>query len=401
MAVLVGPIRADFDINDTQYGLIQGFYFGVIYTLLSIPIGYLADRKSRRNIIGIGVFVWSAMTCFCGFAKSFTTLCIARMGVGIGEAALSPPAHSMLSDSYDKSQLPRSLSLFTLGIPIGFGLSYIIGIKVFNLFDQGVLQFAFLEGFKSWQLTFFAVGVPGLLLALLVFTLKEPIRKTTITQQGSDSFAAAFNYVWLHKRLYFGAFFGISMLSILGYGTLSWFLEAMVRKFDADKTVLSNQFGQALIVLGSLGTIAGGWLTSYLQRKGVADAGYKMIMWVALLWLIPGIAAPLMPTADLAMLMIMPVLFLFNSYFGAAIAALYFVTPNHMRAQVSAMLLFVSNLLGSGLSPVIVGAFTDYVFMDEMKLYCAISLLTAIFAPLSALLVWWGLASYKKAQQMG
>ena len=331
------------------------------------------------------------------------SLCVARMGVGIGEAALSPPAHSLLSDSYKAEHLPRALALFTLGIPLGFGLSYIIGTHVYNYFDQNQFSYEWIQGFKSWQLTFFAVGVPGILLALLVFTIKEPVRKhlpnNADQQSGTSGFAEAFAFVGKEYRLYLGAFLGISMLSILGYGTLSWFLEAMVRKFDADKTQLSNQFGTSLMVLGSIGTICGGWLASALQKKGEPEAGYKLILWVALLWLVPGIAAPLMPTQDLAMLTILPVLFLFNAYFGAAIASLYFVTPNPFRAQMSAMLLFLSNLLGSGLSPVIVGAFTDYIFMEEIKLYASISLLSAIFAPLSAMFVIWGLPAYRRRQQ--
>jgi MFS family permease len=418
MSILVGPIKAEFGISDFQFGLLQGLFFSVFYTFLGLPIGRLADRYSRRWIVTLGVGFWSVMTCACGFAKSFPVLAFARMGVGLGEAALSPPAHSLLSDYFSEKRLPMALAVFTLGITIGGGMAYMLGGWVYAAAVDGVFEAVPILGrLKPWQMTFILVGLPGFIVCLLMMTIKEPPRTRLLSGKQGKAFKSAadanhgghiegsetwlsvsevFSFLLRNRRLYFSLFFAIALLSVLGYGYMSWFVEFMLRHFSVDRKSIGFDFGVMFIVFGSLGALWGGWIAGYLQRKGYRDANMRLVMLVSLCWIFPGVLGPLVPDERWALWAAAPALFFLNSYFGVAIAALQLVTPNQLRAQVSAMLLFMTNLLGLGLGPVLVGLFSDHVFSGPMSLAYALSFLAVLCCPLAALLVWYGLPAYRR-----
>ena len=403
MAVLIGPIREDFAINDTQFGLLHGLAFALLYTTVGLPIARLADTKSRRNIITLGVFFWSLMTCWCGVAKSFTGLFFARMGVGLGEAALSPPAWSMIADLFSPKRLPIAMSLLTMGVPIGAGMAFIVGGWVYGYFiaaDPVILPIVGQLG--AWQLTFIAVGIPGFLVVLLLLPIREPIRMGKLQSAGEVdppqlSIPEVLAYVKSRKQLYGTIFGSISLLTILGYATMTWYLESMIRSFGAEREVLGPQMGQMFIIAGIAGALSGGWFASYLQNKGYRDANMRIIVIAAILWIIPGVLAPLAPNAEIGLWAISPVLFLLSSYIGVAIAGLQLVTPNQMRSQLSAVLVLTTNLVGLGLGPVIVGFFTDFVFGNEADLRYSLSLLAAIACPLAAIWAGVGLKHYRAA----
>lgn len=388
MAVLIGPIRSDLAISDTQIGLLHGTAFTIFYVIVGLPIARLADRSSRRMVISIGVFFWSLMTCLCGFAKSFASLFVIRMGVGVGEAALSPPTHSLLADTFSARRLPLALAVFSLGIPVGSGLAFIIGGWVYGLFTElGSLAVPGIGELRPWQLTFIAVGLPGFLIGLMLLLIKEPARKELHSDADTRAEIPAkeiLKYIWQRRALYSAPFISISLLGILGYGTMTWYLEFMVRSFGVERSVVGPQFGMLFIVAGGLGTLGGGFFVGWLARRGYRDANFRIIMLTALAWLVPAVAGPLMPTAELALWSVTPTLFLFNFYFGGAFAGLQLVTPNRMRAQVSAGLLFVVNIAGLGLGPLIIGLMTNYLFGDESKLNYSLSLVALIVCPLAA-----------------
>ena len=384
MAILVGPIRKSFDISDFQYGLVHGLAFTLFYTLLGLPIGRLADRGNRRTIIGVGVLFWSAMTCACGLARGFGGLFAARMGVGVGEAALSPPAHSLLSDLFPANALPRAMSVFTLGITIGGGMAYMIGGWVLGAVGESELSLPFFGALAPWQLTFILVGLPGFVVGALVWTIVEPARHGRMqVQDQAPSIGAVLRYFRQHARVY-GAIIGsVSMLSVLGYGTITWYVEMLIRRFGVTASEVGPTFGWIFVVAGSLGAIAGGVLSERMGRRH-RDAGLRVVVVAALLWLFPGIAGPLMPSSEAALMVAIPILFLMSSYFGPAIAALQTETPNEMRAVASALLLFSANLFGLGLGPPLVGALTTHVLGGDQTLPLALALLAAVFAPLAA-----------------
>jgi MFS family permease len=384
MAILVGPIRASFEITDFQYGLLHGLAFTLFYTVLGLPIGRLADRGSRRTIIGVGVLFWSAMTCACGLVRGFTGLFVTRMGVGVGEAALSPPAHSLLSDLFPARVLPRAMSIFTLGITIGGGMAYMIGGWVLGAVGDAAVSLPGIGTLAPWQLTFILVGLPGFVVGALVWTIREPARHGRAHSDGDAvSVRDVLRYFRAHARLY-GAILGsVSLLSVLGYGTITWYVEMLIRRFGLEASEVGPTFGWIFIAAGSVGALTGGVVAERLGRR-FADANLRVVVLAALLWVAPGVAGPLMPTPGLALMMAVPILFLMSSYFGPAIAALQTATPNEMRAVASALLLFSANLFGLGLGPPVVGALTTHVLGGDQTLHVALALLAAVFAPLAA-----------------
>ncbi len=306
MAVLVGPIRADFDISDFQYSLLHGFAFSMFYIFLGLPIARLADRGSRKSIIAIGVFFWSVMTCLCGAAQSFKMLFVARMGVGVGEAALSPPAYSLLSDYFSRDALPRAMAIYTLGITLGGGLAYIVGGAVYEYFlVHGAVALPLLGELRPWQMTFAVVGLPGFALVALLSLMVEPPRKGD-SSTGSDN-TEAYSVGAVGQRLrsnwqaYSSLILGVSLLSVLGYGTMAWYPEFLVRNHGMDRAEAGSMFGLIFIIAGSVGTILGGWSVRPLLQRGYSDASVRIVMWIAIIWMIPAAIGPMLPTGTLAL----------------------------------------------------------------------------------------------------
>ncbi len=403
MAVLIGPIRAQFDISDFQYSVLHGFAFSMFYIALGLPIARLADRHSRKWIITTGILLWSIMTCLCGVTKSFTGLFLARIGVGVGEAALSPPAYSLLSDLFTPEKLPRAMAIYTLGITLGGGLAYIVGGAIYQHFEaSGGTTLPLIGRVQAWQITFIAVGLPGLLVAGLLSLMKEPKRPTANTKSNNSdnpnpSLGEVAQQLHHHWRAYLGLIGSMSMLAILGYGTMAWFPEFMMRTFNADRAVVGGQFGMLFIVAGSLGALAGGWSVKPLADRGFTDAPMRVILTCALLWFVPATLGPLSPSPALALFAAAPIIFFLNAYFGVGIAGVQLITPPPMRAQISALMLFFTNLFGLAFGPSAVALITDFVFADDLALRYALALLPAIVCPLAAALVWQGMGDYRRS----
>lgn len=225
LTLLVGPIRADLNLSDSEMSLLMGFAFSLLFAIAGLPIGRLSDRKSRRNIIAIGIACWCAMTAACGFAKNFTHLFMARMGVGIGEAALSPAAFSLIADRFPPNRRAFATSVYHLGYPIGAGVAMILGgILIGTLSDLGPQTLGFLGTFSPWQLTFMIVGIPGLLVIGLIYTFTEPERKGLMKIDGKTvdatlSLSDLFQFLAKRWQVYSVHFGAVSLLGLLAIGT--------------------------------------------------------------------------------------------------------------------------------------------------------------------------------------
>jgi MFS family permease len=400
MAVLIGPIRADFAISDFQYSLLHGFAFSMFYIFLGLPIARLADRGSRKWVVTAGVFFWSLMTCLCGVTRSFSTLFLARVGVGVGEAALSPPAYSLLSDYFSEDSLPRAMAVYTLGITVGGGLAYIIGGGVYEYFtEHGALSLPVLGDLRPWQTTFVIVGLPGFFLVLMLSLMSEPPRRGA---PATDySLAEVKTHLRLHWQAYGSLIMGVSLLAVLGYGTMAWYPEFLVRSHGMNRAEAGSQFGLIFIIAGSAGTLLGGFSARPLRARGYPDASMRLIVWIAVLWLVPATLGPLFTESNLALWAAVPIVFFLNSYFALAISALQNITPNRMRAQVSALMLFMTNLFGLALGPSAIAALTDFVFASDADLAYSLSLLPVLVCPLAAATLAWGLKYYRAALLVG
>lgn len=395
MAVLVGPIQADLGISDFRFSLLHGAAFAVFYTVMGLPIARWADRGNRVRIIALGVAFWSLMTVLCGFARQYTSLFLARMGVGLGEAALSPPAHSLLSDYYSREQLPMALAIYTLGITLGGGLAYSLGAWVYAALDGQVFAWMGMS-WQPWQLTFVIIGAPGLILALLLALLREPVRRgRQVASETVLPLRDTLLFLRRHAGLYGFGFAGIALLSILGYGVLTWLVAFLQRSYGMPLEEAGARFGPIYMLAGSAGVLMGGFYATWLQKRH-ADAGLRTVVHVAWLALPPAVLAFLMPSADSSLVMLAVLVFLLNAYFGVSIAAFQTVTPNELRAQVSALFLFVTNLAGLALGPALVAALTDFVFQNAADLRYALALTGAVLTPLAALLVTASLKEYRR-----
>ncbi len=399
MAVLIGPIREDFAISDFQYSLLHGFAFSMFYIVLGLPIARLADRGSRKWVITAGVFFWSLMTCLCGVARSFGALFLARVGVGVGEAALSPPAYSLLSDFFDSAELPRALAIYTLGITVGGGLAYMVGGAVFDYFSvHGALIVPVIGELRPWQTTFVIVGVPGFLLVVLLSLMVEPERRGVLTATAAGySLAEIGAQLRGHWRAYGSLIVAVSLLAVLGYGTMAWYPEFLVRNHGLSRSQAGSQFGAIFIIAGSAGTLLAGFSAKPLLARGYADADMRLILWISLLWLPPAALGPMFASSEWALWLAIPIVFFLNSYFALAIAALQGITPNRMRAQISALMLFMTNLFGLAIGPSAVAAITDFGFGDDAALAKSLGILPLLVCPLAALLLAYGLSHYRAA----
>ena len=401
--LLVDPIRQDLGLSDTQISLLQGMAFAIFYTIMGIPIARLADVANRRLIIGIGVFLWSLMTCACGLAKSFIQLFAARVGVGIGEAALSPSAYSLISDYFPTDKVTRAIAVYTGGSFLGAGLAYIIGGFVVDYVTSiGSIQLPFVGPVRTWQMAFVVVGLPGVILAALIFTLREPARKGVLAihpgaKLKSIPIKTVLAFLRGHWRTYVSHNVGVSIFVIMAYAILSWTPAFFIRVHGWTAGEVGVIYGSILLVFGTSGVVGAGWMSEALLRRGYKDASLRVIIFGALCSTPFAIAALLVSNEWLALALMAPLTFLWSLPHGIAPAALQPITPNQMRAQVSAIYMFSVNMLGLGLGPTLVALFTDYVYGEPELVGYSLATVAAITGPLSAVILVMGLKHYRRS----
>jgi MFS family permease len=381
IALLIGPMERDMHLSDTQVGLMGGLGFALLYTFLGLPIARLADRHSRRGIIAVGVLIWSFMATACGLARTAVQLFFARMGVGVGEAALSPSAYSMITDSFPRSKLGKAFGVYNIGITVGAGIALLVGgIVVKQVAAAGSsFELPILGTVRGWQMVFIVTGLPGAVLPLLLLTFREP-RRTGLLIAASGrtvepvrpSIGEVLRYVWKNKAFYGLHFVGIALLALAGYSVGVWLPESIKRVFPVSSADVSEVLGTSTIIMNSLGMIGAGVLSDRLTRAGRSDAPIIVALISATGIAIFACLPPFMPTLHLVWVSFFVSGLTFNAYNTVGTLAINQVTPNQFRAQVSSVYLFVVNALGLGVGPTLVGWITDHVLHDPAKLRYAL-----------------------------
>jgi MFS family permease len=389
--LLVQPIRADLGISDTQFSYLTGFAFVIMYSIAGVPVGWMVDRWSRRGLIALGVSAWSAMTALCGFSASYAQLFAARVGVGVGEATLSPAAYSLVGDYFRSDQLARALSVFALGVPIGSGLALTIGGPlVQSLTAAGPLHLPLIGLTKPWHAVFLAIGLPGFLLSILMLiAVREPPRRASLLEGRETApprFAEVIRYIWTHRRVYAPMFWGQGLVALFAYGAASWYPSYLqrVQGFTIGKAGLF--LGLATASLGILGSICSGMLSDRLVARDRLDGHLQVGMIYALGLLMCGVAGPLAPARWLSITLISATAFFAFTWLGSCVALVQLVTPNRMRGQVSAVYLFFINLLAMGLGSTSVAIVTDHVFGNDKRVGWSLALVATV-SNLAALIV--------------
>lgn len=388
LALLVEPVKRDMAITDTEFSLLTGLAFTFFYTIMGIPFGWLADRGSRRNLIVVSMVCWSAMTAACGMANSFAMLFLARIGVGVGEAGLSPAAYSMIADSFPPVKRARPLGVYAMGAIAGVGLAFIIGgavIKWANSAPPAVLPF--LGELKTWQLAFLIVSIPGPLLALAMLSVREPGRHETVlaVNEVELSFRSFLRQRWV---LFSQLAAGYSLIGVSIAAYLMWTPAFMMRSYGWEVSRVGAVYGAILLVFSSGGILAGGWWADRLAMKGIKDAVLRVAIAGGTLALPFAVAAPFAPTGELAMSIVAMMSFMFGLTQGLPAASFQAIAPNRLRARVMALYLLVGNIIAFTVGPTGVALISDYLLRDPAKIGIATALLSAAMVPLGVLAIW-------------
>lgn len=374
LGLLVEPIKADLGISDTQMSYLMGFSFALFYTLFGIPIGRLADSKSRRAIIAAALGFWSLMTAGCGIVTRYWHFVLMRMGVGVGEGALSPSAFSLIADYFPKERLATAVSLYSTGIYFGGGLAFVLVAQIIGAASGSEGYVLPLIGeIRPWQVVFFAIGLPGIAATSLLLTVREPIRRGVKHLRRPDGSLQPVQaplrdvgrYLTANRRTILCHNLGFALLAFSAYGASSWIPAFMIRTHGWTEQRVGNAFGIMIMTLGTLGVLSGGVIADLLARRGVRSAKIWSGFIAAVIWFPFGVAFPLLENQTLVVAALAMSIYCSSMPFGCAAAAIQEVMPSNMRAQASALYLFITNLIGLGLGPSSVAWCTDYLFRDE------------------------------------
>lgn len=388
ISLMVGMIKDDLQISDGQIGLLQGAAFGLAYPLFAIPLGYASDRFSRRWVIFLGMIFWSLAATAGGFANSFTPLLAARIGVGIGEAALGPAAISLLGDSFPRHRLGLVMSIFSAGALLGSGIALAIGGAVIHWAGQG-LTLPGLGHLAPWQVAFIVTGLPGAIIALLVFLVPEPPRKSG-GQAGTVPWAELFAFMRRHARFLSCYILGFSSLQIATWASLAWLPAVIERSYGWSIVQVGATLAVFTIAIGLPGQIGNGMIVDRLFARGIQDAHLRYYAGVSLVAALCGVLAPLAPTAYLYLAILIPLKFAMN-FGGVQAATVQIVTPSAMRGRMAAIMGTIAATIGGTSGPSVVALFTDHLFRDDAMVIWSLALTNAIFMPLAALLFWFGM----------
>ena len=367
LSILLEPIKQDLGLSDSALGMLTGFAFALFYATLGIPIARFADRSNRRNLIAWALAIWSAMTAVSGLAQNFWHLLLARIGVGVGEAGCSPPAHSILADYFPTENRATALGIYSLGIPFGILFGFIAG--------------GWLNEFFGWRVAFFIVGVPGLLLAILVrLTLREPPRgmaEGRVADEEQPTIMETFRFLW-SKRSFRHMAVGGGLTAFVGYGVITWVPSFLIRSYGMSTGDVGTYLGLILGIPGGIGIALGGYLA---DRYGSRDTRwYLWIVSVALIASTPLFFGVYLSSTAFASLMflILPIL-LGNFYQATTFSQTQGLVSLRMRSVAAAVLLFILNMIGLGAGPQAVGILSDILqpsYGDESLRYALLTLST-------------------------
>ncbi len=403
--LMIGPIEHDLAISDSQFAILTGGAFGIFYTVMALPLGWMADHFNRKWIVAVGIACWSVMTAACGFARSLPQLMLTRIGVGVGEATLSPSAYSLLSDYFEKARLPRAMSVYTCGIFIGAGIAMILGGAVVTVVQHtAVVRLAALGITHAWQVVFLIVGLPGLAVAGWLATLREPVRR----DHGADSAAVArtaagllpgmrelggflATYPWMCTSLFLGS----ALFSILGYSD-AWYPELFIRTWGWTPSQSGLVNGASSLIAGPCGLLFAGWYSSRLIARGHVEACLRLTAFGALGITLPATLMPLAPNPTAMALCLLPLKFFVGFPPVLIPSAIQMVAPNRLRGQLGALFLFTVGIIGVSCGPILPALFTDYVFKNHDALRYSLAWSTGLVGPLAFAVLWLGVRQYRQ-----
>ncbi|MEH3106442.1 MAG: MFS transporter [Sphingomonas fennica] len=363
--LLVDPIRQTLGLTDTQISLLEGLAFAFFFIALGYPLGGLVDRRNRRNLIVLGVAIWTVMTFACGLARSYPALFVARMGVGFGEAILGPAAYSMIGDYFAPARRARAASIYNMSNFLGGALSSFVGGAIVHAIGAlAVVPLPLLGDTIGWRVVFFAAAAPGVIVVLLLLTVAEPPRSETgAARQGAHGF---WQHLRAHRPAYLFVYSTYVSMTFIGLSTTAWGPSYLIRSFGLAPGTAGMLMGTIGLV-ALVGAFASGWLSDrFAAGRGAGRFRTPLVGWPLLALCVPGnLLAPSLPIA---------LLFSAGMLIGGAVIlvscppVLQDITPNRYRGRAQAIFFILSILLGMGVAPTVVALATDRIFHDPAQL---------------------------------
>lgn len=398
LTLLVEPVKQDLGLSDTEVGLLQGAAFGLFYAVAGIPMGMVVDRGSRRVTIAVGMFVWTSMTALSAFASKFSHLFVTRMGVGLGEAALSPAAVSLISDYFPPHKRGRAISVFMTGACVGSGLAIMIGGAVVG-FTRGSepIELPLVGVLRPWQAAFFIVGLPGVLMSFLFLAVPEPKRRGLAGPSTGAATSSFWRFLTDRKQLLALHFAGMAGSSICAYGFTSWTPVYFMRVYGWTPEQVGAALGPVVLVGLTSGMLVGGAVADRWLKKGDTAAPMRTAAWSLTLL---AVSAPLATQLGhpLAVLLALGVLnFAVSAPAGVSLTAIASMAPNEFRGRISAIYLFTISVAGFGIGPTFVGYLNDVLFTTADGIRHSLSVLGLIFGPMAALMLALAIRPYRSA----
>ncbi|MDF7776400.1 MFS transporter [Sphingomonas sp. AOB5] len=399
LSLTVPAIKAYLHITDTQVSLLQGFAFAAFYGTVSIPMGWAADRMNRRNLIIGGIVAWSMATIACGLATSYEQLLVARMVVGIGEAALIPAAFSIIADLYEPNRRGRALGVFSIGLFAGAGLAFIVGGAILNQFrDVPSITLPIFGELLVWKAAFVIVGAPGLLVALLLLTIPEPVR-VNAAKAKDDLNDSMIGYFRTHLGALFCIWGAYTLLSVVSFGMGAWSATMLVRKFGLAMGDAGFAIGLSSLIGGIAGCLIGGWLGDRWTRTQAFGGKFRLtlVWWLGSLPALIGFV--LIDNVAIASVFY-GAYFMMNAIgYVSASAVIQDIVPSSMRGRASAVWLLLTGVLGQGFGPMAVALTTDKIFANEAALPWSLLTVGVPLALGGILLSSLGLRHYEQARR--
>jgi MFS family permease len=398
ISLLVDPIKADLELSDSDMGLMMGPAFALFYALMGLPIGRMVDKRSRTLIVSAGIFLWSIMTALCGMAQNFLQLFLARVGVGVGEATLSPAAYSMIADLFPKEKLGRALGVYQSGAFFGVGFALIFGGLAIQ-FAKGAesIVLPLIGSVKPWQMAFIAIGLPGVLVAALMLLVKEPLRRGIASAAENEiSLGQAFRFAFKRWRVFIAHYSGFALLALPMTTLATWVPAYFIRVHGYSPPEVGLQLGLIVLICSPIGVIAGGWFADTLFKKGHTDAALRVAVMAAVFMIPVSFIATTVGGKALALILACPFAFGASISMGLAPTALQVVTPNRLRGQIGAAWMLFLNIITAALGPWAVGVINDAWFGDPLAVGQSIAAVNVFSVTLGGLILW---ATWKPFRQ--
>ena len=382
--LLVVPIQNDLNITDTQISALQGLAFVITYVGLCVPIGRIIDKTHRVSVMIIGLLVWSAATIACGFSKNYISMFIARMGIGAGESTVHPGSISILGDYFDSDKIASPMSIYLLGPYLGAGIAMIFGAQVLDWTSQMDSNFILpLVGeVAPWQLTFIAVGLPGILVACLFLTIREPKRRIQeIESQEAPPFKKIAEYIKNNWQVYGAIIIGNSCLIILLYGLQSWVPTMLLRVYEWDLIQSGRIYGLIAMFAGSAGVLSGPFVLNLMNKNNIDAPHFKLAIFGISMASLSLVLLPFQANVNIALIFVTLASFFVTLPLAGTSSAMVIVSPNRIRGVITGIYVVVTSVFGLVLGPFLVASSTDFIFQDPNAVAKSLALVSVLIGP--------------------